>query len=152
MDLKNHPPLFFNTFFTAALLILPIFALANTSPVIPLHWYQTLLTANSISIMAGLEVGKPLGIISFSYFALKTKIAQMPEGINFKQLAGVGFVGGVGFTMSIFITLLAFDESSVINDSKLSIIVASLTAGIVGYIVLNFSTNKTEARDLSSIR
>jgi NhaA family Na+:H+ antiporter len=126
-----------------AFVILPLFALANTSIAISSHWYQTLLTTNSIGIIAGLLIGKPVGILTFSYLSIKTKIAQIPRGINFKQMAGAGILGGIGFTMSIFITLLAFDESAVINESKIAIMIASLAAGIIGYVVLHSCTDKT---------
>jgi Na+:H+ antiporter, NhaA family len=125
-----------------AFVILPLFALANTSISIGSHWYHALLSTNSIGIIAGLLAGKPLGILTFSYLSIKTKIAQMPAGINFRQIAGAGVLGGIGFTMSIFITLLAFTGSSAINDSKISIMIASSVAGIIGYITLNFCTHK----------
>lgn len=119
-----------------AFLILPLFALANTCLTIQAGWYHTLLSKNSLGIMAGLLLGKPLGILLFSFLAIKTKLAQRPEGINFKQMAGAGILGGIGFTMSIFITLLAFDDQAAIDPSKIAIMVASLIAGLAGYIML----------------
>jgi NhaA family Na+:H+ antiporter len=127
-----------------AFFILPLFALANTSLVISSHWYQTLLATNSVGIIAGLVIGKPLGILSFSYISIKTKLAQIPEGINFKQMAGAGILGGIGFTMSIFITLLAFGQSSIIDKSKIAIMVASTLAGVIGYTTLRFCTVKEQ--------
>lgn len=121
-----------------AFLILPLFALANTCLPIGSHWYQTLLTTNSIGIIAGLFIGKPVGILAFSYFSIKAKISQVPEGINFKHMAGAGMLGGIGFTMSIFITLLAFSETAIINESKIAVMLASIFAGALGYVVLNF--------------
>jgi Na+:H+ antiporter, NhaA family len=127
-----------------AFIVLPLFALANTSLAIAPHWYHTLLTSNSLGIVLGLVLGKPMGILSFSYLAVKLKLASIPEGINFKQMAGVGFLGGIGFTMSIFITILAFSEPSLIEQSKIAIMVASFIAGSIGYVILNFSISKVE--------
>jgi NhaA family Na+:H+ antiporter len=124
-----------------AFIILPLFALANTSLIISAHWYQVLLSSNSLGIMLGLLVGKPLGILSFSYLSIRLKISSMPEGLNFKQMAGAGFLGGIGFTMSIFITLLAFNQNDIIEQSKIAIMVSSLLAGCIGYCILKFTIN-----------
>lgn len=121
-----------------AFVILPLFALANTNVTITAHWYQLLLTSNSLGISLGLIIGKPLGIFSFSYLALKLKIASLPEELDFKQILGAGFLGGIGFTMSIFITLLAFNAEEVIEQSKLAIMIASVLSGVIGYFLLNF--------------
>lgn len=128
-----------------AFFILPLFALANTSLAISGHWYQSLLTTNSLGIIGGLIIGKPVGIFAFSYLSIKTKISQIPDGINFKQMAGAGILGGIGFTMSIFITLLAFEDSATIDDSKISIMIGSVLAGVVGYFVLASCTGASES-------
>jgi NhaA family Na+:H+ antiporter len=125
-----------------AFLILPLFALANTSIVITAHWYQLLLTSNSIGIMAGLLIGKPLGIISFSYLAVVSKVTSLPEDFSFKQIGGAGFLAGIGFTMSIFITLLAFNDGNVIEQSKISVMLSSLIAGVIGYLILKMFLKK----------
>jgi NhaA family Na+:H+ antiporter len=125
-----------------AFLILPLFALANTCLPVSTDWYQTLLTTNSIGIITGLFVGKPVGIVTFSYLSIKTKISQLPDGINFTHIAGAGILGGIGFTMSIFITLLAFSELDTINESKIAVMIASVMAGLLGYAVLSFRTDK----------
>lgn len=125
-----------------AFIIVPLFALANTSVPISAHWYQVLLTSNSLGIGLGLLIGKPIGILSFSYFAIRSRLASLPPGMNFRHMLGAGFLGGIGFTMSIFITILAFDEQSVIDESKVAIMIASLLAGTVGYLILNASTRK----------
>lgn len=130
-----------------AFLILPLFALANTSLTIGAGWYLALLSTNSLGIILGLLVGKPLGILSFSYMAIKMKIAEIPHEISFRQVAGAGMLGGIGFTMSIFITLLAFDTAGLIDQSKIAIMIASFLSGIIGFIMLNYCTpkiNKTE--------
>jgi NhaA family Na+:H+ antiporter len=124
-----------------AFLILPIFALANTNLTIGTQWYESFLNTNSIGIILGLLIGKPVGIVAFSWVSVKMNIAQLPEEINFKQMFGAGILGGIGFTMSIFITLLAFDDHELIDGSKMSIMMASLVAGIFGFILLKIFAN-----------
>jgi NhaA family Na+:H+ antiporter len=121
-----------------AFFILPLFALANTSLPIAANWYQTLLMSNSLGICLGLLIGKPVGILSFSYFSIKLKLTALPTDINFKQLLGAGFLGGIGFTMSIFITLLAFQQSAIIEQSKIAVMVSSVIAGLIGFLILKF--------------
>jgi Na+:H+ antiporter, NhaA family len=122
-----------------AFVILPLFALANTSLEISGHLFHALLTSNSIGIMLGLVVGKPLGILFFSYLSIKFGFTSLPDKLTFRKMLGAGFLGGIGFTMSIFITLLAFSENSSVEASKVSIMVASLLAGTIGYLILKFS-------------
>lgn len=118
-----------------AFFIMPIFALANTG--VQLGSSITgLISANTLGILAGLFVGKPLGIFLFSWLAIKAKLVNLPEGISLRHLIGAGFLGGIGFTMSIFITLLAFGESQIAQDSKIAIMIGSISAGIVGYFLL----------------
>ena len=119
-----------------AFIILPLFALANTAIVISSDWGQVFNGTYSAGIAAGLIFGKPLGILAVSYFAVKMGWCKLPDGINWKAIAGVGFLGGIGFTMSIFITLLAFDSDVVINNAKLIILLSSLVAGLVGFVYL----------------
>ena len=119
-----------------AFIVLPLFALANTGIVISVHWYQVLLHSNSLGILAGLIVGKPVGILSFSYLAILLKVSSMPTGLNFKKLFGAGLLGGIGFTMSIFITMLAFNNEELIEGSKIAIMLSSLIAGSLGFIAL----------------
>ena len=117
-------------------LILPVFALANTGIIFSAGWYEGILSNNSLGIIAGLVLGKPVGIIIFSYIAIKTKLGNLPSDINFKHITGAGILAGIGFTMSIFITLLAFDDASVIVNSKIAVLLASLISGTVGYLLL----------------
>ncbi|MEP7265616.1 MAG: Na+/H+ antiporter NhaA [Bacteroidota bacterium] len=126
-----------------AFFILPLFALANTCITINSDWQTGLTYSNSIGIIAGLIIGKPLGIFLFSFIAVSLKLCSLPQDLNWKQVLGVGLLGGIGFTMSIFITLLAFDNPEQITQSKIAILIASLVAGTVGYIWLR-TTLKTE--------
>lgn len=100
-----------------AFIILPLFALANTSIIIGDGFYQELGSVVSIGVMAGLFLGKPIGIFAFTYAAVKFKISSLAKEINWKHILGAGMLGGIGFTMSIFISLLAFDNESVIDRS-----------------------------------
>lgn len=119
-----------------AFIILPIFALANTAILLNSDWHFALSHNYTLGIALGLLLGKPVGIALFSYLSVKLKICKLPDDINWKAVIGVGFLGGIGFTMSIFITLLAFSDSEHIDNSKIMILVSSLIAGTIGFIYL----------------
>lgn len=119
-----------------AFMILPIFALANTAIVFSGDISQTLSENYSLGISLGLIVGKPLGIFLFTFLAVTFGLCKLPTSLDWKSIFGVGLLGGIGFTMSIFITLLAFDNETIINNSKLVILIASLIAGILGFLTL----------------
>lgn len=119
-----------------AFIILPIFALANTAILINSDWHYALSHNYTIGIALGLILGKPIGIMLFSYLSVKLNICQLPDDINWKAVFGVGFLGGIGFTMSIFITLLAFSDAEHIDNAKIMILVSSLIAGLFGFLYL----------------
>ena len=119
-----------------AFVILPIFALANTGIVIGADWLQSLSTTNSLGILGGLIIGKPIGIALMSFTVVAIGICRLPLDLNRKHIIGAGVLGGIGFTMSIFITNLAFTDSHIINNAKMAILLASLTAGTIGFIWL----------------
>ncbi|HYG31978.1 MAG TPA: Na+/H+ antiporter NhaA [Methylophilaceae bacterium] len=120
-----------------AFLILPVFALANTGILIGTDWAQHLATANSTGILTGLIVGKPLGITLLSFAAIALGISRLPSDMNWRHLLGAGLLGGIGFTMSIFITNLAFPgDMETVNASKMAILLASLVAGTLGFLWL----------------
>jgi Na+:H+ antiporter, NhaA family len=119
-----------------AFIILPVFALANTCINIDNNWLSGISSNYSIGIIVGLIIGKPLGISLFSYLAVSLGLSKIPADINWKHIFGAGLLGGIGFTMSIFITLLAFNNPEVINGSKIAILSASLISGILGYLWL----------------
>jgi NhaA family Na+:H+ antiporter len=130
-----------------AFVILPIFALANTGIVIGSGWEQELLSANSLGIAGGLVLGKPLGIILLSFLAVAIGVCRLPDELQWRHIFGVGILGGIGFTMSIFITNLAFaGNAEVINASKMAILVASVAAGTAGFIWLRFFTRPAADR------
>jgi NhaA family Na+:H+ antiporter len=118
--------------------ILPIFALANTGITIGSDWYQSLAESNTLGIMLGLVLGKPIGITLLSFIAVAIGICRLPLDLNWKHIFGAGLLGGIGFTMSIFITNLAFADANVINASKMGILLASLVAGVFGFLWLKF--------------
>lgn len=123
-------------------LIMPIFALANTGIVISGNFLQTIFTLNTIGIFTGLFIGKPLGIVLFSFFAVKSGLARLQEDMDWGDLLGAGFLGGIGFTMSIFITILAFGSTDIAQSSKLAIMFGSLASGGIGLWILNRSSPK----------
>ncbi|MFZ1532772.1 MAG: Na+/H+ antiporter NhaA, partial [Chitinophagaceae bacterium] len=124
-----------------AFLIVPIFALANTGIIFNGSIRDVVLNNNSLGIIGGLLIGKPLGILLLSFIAIKLKLASLPEGVNWLQLTGAGILAGIGFTMSIFITLLAFSDNNIIQYSKIAILLSSLVAGVVGYLLVKKATS-----------
>lgn len=127
-----------------AFIILPLFALANTCFVIETNWYKGLLESNSLGIIIGLTAGKPIGIVLFTFAAVTAGVCTLPEDVSWRHIIGVGFLGGIGFTMSIFITLLAFNQSVQIDESKIAILIASVVSGAIGYFWLLNTANATE--------
>jgi NhaA family Na+:H+ antiporter len=122
-----------------AFIILPVFALANTAIILSSNMGEILTTHYSIGITLGLIIGKPLGIFVLSFLAVKLGACQLPTDLNWKSIIGVGFLGGIGFTMSIFVTLLAFEDTIIINNAKFIILISSLTAGLIGFLSLKFT-------------
>ncbi|OGU14075.1 MAG: Na+/H+ antiporter NhaA [Geobacteraceae bacterium GWC2_53_11] len=119
-----------------AFIIMPLFALANTGIVLAGNWLEGLTSSNSFGIFAGLFLGKPLGITLFSVLAVKVGLSRLPDDVSWRHIIGAGFLGGIGFTMSIFIALLAFGNPETAQSSKISILLGSLAAGTVGFLVL----------------
>ena len=120
-----------------AFIILPLFALANTAIPVGASWIQDLMSANSAGIAAGLVLGKPLGVTLLCAVAVACGVCRLPPDLNWRHIVGAGMLGGIGFTMSIFVTHLAFaGHPETINASKMAILVASLVAGLLGYLWL----------------
>lgn len=122
-----------------AFFILPLFAIANTCISVGDSWQSGLVQTNSLGIIAGLVIGKPFGIWLFSFIGVGLGLCALPTDLKWKNIVGAGFLGGIGFTMSIFITLLAFDNADIINNSKIAIILASIIAGTIGFIFLKLT-------------
>jgi NhaA family Na+:H+ antiporter len=123
-----------------AFIIMPLFALANTAIAFTGNEIEGLLTLNSLGIFAGLCVGKSLGIMGFTFLAVKAGFCQLPDDVSWRHIAGAGFLGGIGFTMSIFIALLAFNDAEIAQSSKIAILLSSLVAGSVGFLILQRQT------------
>lgn len=119
-----------------AYFILPLFALANTAISIATNFGTSLFNNESLGIIFGLVLGKPLGIILFSFLAVSLSLSTLSDDLNWKKIIGAGFLGGIGFTISLFITVLAFQATVDINISKIAIIIASFLAGSIGFTTL----------------
>jgi Na+:H+ antiporter, NhaA family len=122
--------------YPVAYIILPVFALANTAILFPKDIPGSFISRNSLGIILGLVAGKFLGIFLISYVAVKFRLASLSPDIKWSHLLGVSFLGGIGFTMSIFIANLAFTDSIIITASKMSILLASLCSALIGLFIL----------------
>lgn len=124
-------------------IIIPLFAFANTNIRIESEMLTGLIAPMGLGISLGLLVGKPLGILAMTFICSRLGISSLPEGSSFKHILGVGLLAGIGFTMSIFISILSFSDELHINEAKLSILLTSLLAGTLGYFMLSlFAKNK----------
>ncbi len=126
-----------------AFIILPIFALANTAIFISGNFGETLTQTYSLGIAFGLILGKPIGIFLLTFIMQKIGLCQLPPDLNWRKIIGVGFLAGIGFTMSIFITLLAFEDEMIINNAKLIILLSSMIAGIIGFLSIKAGLKKS---------
>jgi NhaA family Na+:H+ antiporter len=117
----------------SAFVVMPLFAFANAGVKIELSVQHAEI---GLGILAGLLLGKPLGIMMAALLAVKTGIARLPQAVNWRSLIGYGFLAGIGFTMSLFIAMLAFDDPALVDAAKRGIIAGSLLAGVAGAIML----------------
>jgi NhaA family Na+:H+ antiporter len=122
--------------------IMPVFALANAGVTIGSGLTSALTNPVSIGIILGLFLGKQIGIFSFSYLAVKLKLASEPEGVSWMKIYAAAILAGIGFTMSLFIANLAFGSPELLNISKVGILTGSLLSGIVGFIILKSALSK----------
>ncbi len=129
-----------------AFIVLPLFALANTGIVFGANWALDLATPNSLGVILGLVIGKPLGVIIFSVAVVLIGICKLPSEVTWPHMIGAGLLGGIGFTISIFITNLAFEgQVELINASKIAVFTASLLAGLIGLLWLRVVCKIPEA-------
>ena len=121
-------------------LVLPLFALASAGVVLSTEQLK-LATSSPIAlgIFVGLLIGKSVGIMAFSYLAVRTKIAVMAEGLTWTGIAGVGILAGLGFTVALFISGLSFEDDAMVATAKIAVLAASLAAGLIGYIYLRLT-------------
>jgi NhaA family Na+:H+ antiporter len=120
--------------------IMPLFALANAGVPLGEGIAEALSSPVALGIVLGLVVGKPLGITLFAWLAVRSGLSELPEGTGWRHIYGAGWLAGIGFTMSLFITDLAFSEDSLVEVAKLDILGASLIAGAVGWTILRGAT------------
>jgi NhaA family Na+:H+ antiporter len=123
-------------------IVLPLFALANTAIQIHNPFLADRTMFNSLGIILGLVVGKPLGIFLFSWIGLSVGWCILPHNLKLKHIFAVGILAGIGFTMSIFIALLAFSEESFIDGSKIAVLTGSLISAVIGMITLRAVVSK----------
>jgi NhaA family Na+:H+ antiporter len=134
LELKLHAPVYF--------IIMPVFALANTAIGLPDGGLSIMRNSLSWGIVAGLCLGKPIGICAACYFLVRKKIAGLPSGVNWNELIGAGLLCGIGFTMSIFISSLAFADRAQQDIAKISVLIASFIAMVAGYVWLRVAARE----------
>lgn len=120
----------------SAFIIMPIFAFSNVGITMTAEMLQAVISPESLGVITGLVIGKPLGIAGAIFISLKMKWITMPEGLNMQLVTGAGILGGIGLTMSIFIGNMAFAGSATLENIKFSILTASVIAGVAGFIYL----------------
>ncbi|WP_167618316.1 Na+/H+ antiporter NhaA [Maribellus sediminis] len=121
-------------------LIMPVFALANAG--VAFSFSGDTNIALSLNLALSMVIGNVIGIFAFSWLAIKFNIAELPENVNFRQLGGVSFLGGLGFTMSLFINSLAYDNAALVDSAKMGILLGSLIAGTLGYFFIRLTTSE----------
>lgn len=122
-----------------AFLIMPAFALANVGVTLDQGFLSGFLHPISLGIMAGLFLGKQIGILGASWLVVKAGLAEIPEGVGWRQIHGLGALAGIGFTMSLIIASLAFGQGPLLDTAKTAILAGSLLSGIVGWSLLRFA-------------
>lgn len=123
-------------------IIMPIFALVNTNITFESEMISGLFSNLGLGIILGLFLGKPIGIFIMSWLSVKLKIAELPQSVTWMHVLGLGLLGGIGFTMSIFIALLSFGDALHQNEAKFAILIASTIAGISGFCILSLYNKK----------
>jgi Na+:H+ antiporter, NhaA family len=126
-------------------LILPLFAFANAG--IVFTGEGEIIGAVTLAVALGLILGKPIGIFCSTWLSVKLKLVSLPDGVNWKSIFGVSCLGGIGFTVSLFIANLSFGaaDSELLNQAKLGIIIGTIISGLIGYCFLNFTLSKKDA-------
>ena len=123
--------------------IMPLFALANAGVVIGSGAFESLAEGLALGTIFGLVVGKPVGIFFFSWLAVKLGLADLGTTMSWRHVVGIGFLGGIGFTMSLFIASLGFAGSEALTTAKLAILVGSMFSGLIGFAIL-YTSGRSE--------
>lgn len=118
--------------------IMPVFALANAGVVLPSDPVGMVLSQAGLGVIVGLFIGKPLGILLFTWVAVQLKLTQLPEGVTWAPIVAVSFLAGIGFTMSLFIGNLAFPEGFLLDAAKSGILIGSLLSGLTGWLIFRW--------------
>lgn len=133
-------------------LILPLFALTNADVAVTGLDFATVTSSPVVlGVFCGLVLGKPIGIILFSFITVKTRIASLPEFVTWRHMLGAAVLGGVGFTMAIFVANLAYADAMLVTEAKLSILVASTVAGVIGFVLLLLQAKADQRRGISYV-
>jgi NhaA family Na+:H+ antiporter len=127
-------------------LILPLFAFANAGVSLSGLTFGTLFQPLPLAIALGLVIGKPLGIVAASALAVRTRLARLPEGMDWGHLVGVGCLAGIGFTMSLFIGMLAFQTEAHSAGVRLGVIAGSIVSALMGYLILRLVAARQPAQ------
>lgn len=122
--------------FPVAFVVMPIFALANAGVPFVGSLLDTVLSPVGLGIILGLVIGKQVGIVSFSWLTVRLGLAELPDGVTWRHIWGAGWLGGIGFTMALFINDLAFEDPDLRNTAKVAILIASVISGVVGFLIL----------------
>ena len=125
-----------------AFAIMPLFALANSGMHIAGNFFFSLLNPVSLGVMIGLVVGKLCGVFGFTWLMVKTGLAELPQQVNWRHIFGISMLAGVGFTMSLFVTNLAFADATHIDQAKYGILLASLISGVAGIVYLRLQAKQ----------
>ena len=133
-----------------AFVIIPLFALANAGVAIPVAIGSAFTHPVTLGVMVGLLLGKPIGITLFSYLAVRLGWAELPAGLGWKQVRAVSWLGGIGFTMSLFIGELAFTQPAINDQAKIGIFTASLAAGVIGFLQVRRHSRTGSAHAVAS--
>ncbi|MGQ0562762.1 MAG: Na+/H+ antiporter NhaA, partial [Gemmatimonadota bacterium] len=121
-----------------ALFIMPLFALSNAGVALDAEAIRgAFATPVAIGALLGLVIGKPIGITLFSWLGVRAGVAALPEGVDWRMLAGAGVLGGIGFTMALFIAGLAFTDRMMLDAAKVGVLGASALTGVAGWLILN---------------
>lgn len=130
----------------SSFVVLPLFALANAGvTLVGTDMSQLLSSTAVLGVFFGLVVGKPVGIMLMSFITVKTRLSELPQGVTWGHMLGAAVLGGVGFTMSILVAGLAFDDALVTSEAKAAILAASLVAGVLGFLILLHQARKSAA-------
>jgi Na+:H+ antiporter, NhaA family len=126
-----------------AFVVMPIFAFANAGVEINGAFFQQVTSPVTLGILAGLLLGKFVGVVGMVTLFTKMNLAELPEGMNRQHLVGAGFLAAIGFTMSLFISSLAFENPQHISEAKLGILIASVLASLLGYFTIQRACRKS---------